>query len=78
MEGIIMDDICIYQVDIQGKISASDFNSFSPPDLSVEWQDESTRLSFHADQAGLIGFIRHLHACGFRILFLQAVEINKN
>jgi hypothetical protein len=72
-----MDDICIYQMKIRGKIDAVDFNAFSPPELTVDWDQDTTHLTFHTDQSGLIGFIRHLHGCGFILLSIN-IENQKN
>jgi hypothetical protein len=66
-----MDDICIYQMKIRGKIDAVDFNAFSPPELTVDWDQDTTYLTFQTDQSGLIGFIRHLHGCGFILLSIH-------
>jgi len=66
-----MDDMCAYQIELRGKIAATDFNAFGPPGLEVVWKQDATFLIFRADQAGFVGFIRHLHACGFTLLSMQ-------
>jgi hypothetical protein len=67
-----MDDICTYQINIRGHIDAGDFSAFGPPDLNVQWDQNVTRLTFQADQSGLVGFIRHLHGCNFFLLSILA------
>jgi hypothetical protein len=67
-----MDDIYTYQIELRGEIAAGDFNAFGPPDLTVKWEQDATTLIFRADQAGLIGLMRHLHACGFALLSMQS------
>jgi hypothetical protein len=64
-----------YQISIHGRVDADDLNAMSPLQMTVdavpgasEQSHPATRLTIHADQAALIGLLRHLHARGFVIL----------
>ncbi len=64
-----MHDICIYRIDVQGQVDENTFNATSPLQITVERADaEATLFTIHADQAGLIGLIRHLHQRGFVLM----------
>jgi hypothetical protein len=73
-----MNDICTYQINIRGQIDDGDFNAFSPPGLSVQWDHNVTRLTFQTDQSGLVGFIRHLHGCNFILLSILACIVESD
>ena len=67
-----------YQIDIHGQVDAADLNVMSPLQMSVtavpgvdEQPHPATQLTIHADQAALIGLLRHLHARGFVILSVK-------
>ncbi|MBN2502262.1 MAG: hypothetical protein JXB38_15875 [Anaerolineales bacterium] len=64
-----------YQISIHGRVDANDLNAMSPLQMTVadvpakgESAYPATQLTVHADQAALIGLLRHLHARGFVIL----------
>ena len=67
-----------YQINIHGQVDAADLNVMSPLQMSVaavpeagEQSHLATQLTIHADQAALIGLLRHLHARGFVILSVK-------
>ncbi len=67
-----MQDIRIYQIEISGQIVESDIAPFSPPAWIIEPGEKgSSVLTVRTDQAGLVGFIRHLHALGFELLSIN-------
>ncbi len=64
-----------YQISIHGQVAVADLNAMSPLHMTVDAVPEAseqshpaTWLTIHADQAALIGLLRHLHARGFVIL----------
>ena len=64
-----------YQTIIHGRVDADDLNAMSPlqmavADVPAEGENAylATQLTIQADQAALIGLLRHLHARGFVIL----------
>jgi hypothetical protein len=64
-----MNDINQYRILISGSLSKEDIEPFSPPELSFTFAvQDTTSISFHTDQSGLIGFLRHLHGLGLIIL----------
>lgn len=64
-----MFDSCTYSVEVKGRVDERVFNAASPVQATVTRHDEAaTLLSICADQAGLIGLMRHLHAQGFVLL----------
>ncbi len=64
-----MNDLCNYCIQIAGPVNESELNSLSPLEMKVERVEaDSTWLSVHTDQSGLIGLMRHLHALGFVFL----------
>jgi hypothetical protein len=67
-----------YHITIYGRVDAADLNAMSPLQMTVAAVPEeegrpyaATRLTIHADQAALIGLLRHLNARGFVILFVN-------
>jgi hypothetical protein len=65
-----MDDFCNYKIEVHGRIDESDLNSMSPLPVTVIQAEKASMLfSVYADQAGLIGLLRHLHGRG--IIFLS-------
>ena len=64
-----------YHIEVQGIVDAKAFNKTSPLQITVDRADAGTTLlNICADQAGLIGLIRHLHQQGF---VLVSVIMNK-
>ncbi len=64
-----MNDICTYQIRLEGEVSQDEINASSPAEATVEHSDAtSTLLSIHIDQSGLIGLLRYLHGKGFVLL----------
>jgi len=58
-----------YRIEVQGQVDENVFNATSPLQVMVVRRDTGTTLfTICADQAGLIGLIRHLHGQGFVLL----------
>ncbi len=67
-----MDDFCTYQIIIRGQVDEQELNAQSPLRLTVEHSGpDSSRISIHTDQSGLIGLLRHLHGLGIVLLSIQ-------
>jgi hypothetical protein len=67
-----MDETLIYQIELQGLVDEKELNSKSPLHLKVvRVEAESTLLSLHTDQSGLIGLLRHLHSRGYLLISIQ-------
>ena len=64
-----MHDICTYQIEVRGQVDEKAFNASSPLQMTVvRVGTAATLFTICADQSGLIGLIRHLHARGFVLL----------
>ena len=64
-----MQEICTYQIEVQGQMDENDLNPMSPLEMTVVQVDTATTLfTIRADQSGLVGLIRHLHGRGFVLL----------
>ncbi len=64
-----MNDLCRYYVQVAGRVDEHEANAMSPVELKVERvEGDSTWLSVHTDQSGLVGLMRHLHGLGFVFL----------
>jgi hypothetical protein len=67
-----MQEICNYQIEIQGGLDQELFNAESPIWIElISSSQEMSRFSVQADQPGVIGLIRHLHRQGFLLLSLH-------
>lgn len=61
-----MNDVCTYLIQLRGKIDEAEINTLSPLQVTMAGADDAmTMLTVCADQAGLIGLMRHLHGLGF-------------
>jgi hypothetical protein len=64
-----MQEICTYQIEVQGQMDENDLNAMSPLEMTVIRGDTAATLfTICADQSGLVGLIRHLHGRGFVLL----------
>ena len=64
-----MNDLCRYELHVDGQVDENELNTLSPSELKVERiEADSTWLSVLTDQSGLIGLMRHLHGHGFVLL----------
>jgi hypothetical protein len=64
-----MQEICTYQIEVQGQMDENDLNAMSPLEMTmVQGDTAAALLTIHADQSGLVGLIRHLHGRGFVLL----------
>jgi hypothetical protein len=71
-----MNEIIIYQIEIQGLVDERELNLNSPLYTKVvRVEAKSTLLSLHTDQSGLIGLLRHLHTQGYQLI---SIQIEKN
>jgi hypothetical protein len=64
-----MQDVCTYHIRVRGQVDERDVNAMGPlqPTL-VRVDTAATLLRVRADQAGLIGLLRHLHGRGVVLL----------
>ncbi len=70
-----MNDLSDYQIQIDGRLDENELNALSPLRIQVEKAEaDSTWLSVHTDQSGLIGLMRHLHGLGFVLLCVDREE----
>ena len=70
-----MNDLCRYTLQLRGLVSEGEINALSPLQMTAEQTEtEITRLTFSADQSGLVGLLRHLHGLGFVILAMNRVD----
>jgi hypothetical protein len=64
-----MKDTHIYFIQLGGRIAPAELNAISPLELTAVQTDRAATLfSVCADQSGLIGLLRHLHARGLVLL----------
>ena len=64
-----MQEICTYQIEVQGQLDENDLNTMSPLEMTmVQMDTAATLFTICADQSGLVGLIRHLHGRGFVLL----------
>lgn len=67
-----MQEVYTYHIEVQGQVDDNEFNVTSPLRVTVNRTDSATALfTFHADQSGLVGLIRHLHHQGFVLLSMS-------
>jgi len=67
-----MEDVHIYQIEIQGRTNENDLNAGGPLQLAVLREDEiATVLTVRTDQSGLIGLLRHLHGRGAALISVR-------
>lgn len=68
-----MDDLRIYQIEIQGRADENDLNAIGPLQITVVQGDaESTLFIVRTDQSGLIGLLRTLHGRGLVLLSVHS------
>ncbi len=64
-----MEDVNTYHIRVRGPVDQEDLNAGSPLRLMVaESGPDAALLTFSADQAGMVGLIRHLHGLGYVLL----------
>jgi hypothetical protein len=64
-----MQEFCIYHIEVRGQVDENELNTRSPLAMTVVRMDPAATLfRIRADQSGLVGLIRHLHARGFVLL----------
>lgn len=69
-----MQETYTYHIEVQGQVDEKDFNGSSPLQVTVKRADSATTLfTFHADQSGAVGLIRHLHHQGYVILSMSRI-----
>ena len=67
-----MEDVCTYQIEIQGQVDVHDLNTISPLKMELTRVDQNgTHLKIYTDQSGLIGLMRYLHGMGLIFSSLQ-------
>ncbi len=69
---MMLEEVRIYWIEIYGTVAEDEINAAAPLNLTVARAgQEKTALAVSADQAGLIGLLRHLHGMGFVLLSVQ-------
>jgi hypothetical protein len=69
-----MQELCTYQIEIQGCLEEKDFNLMSPNRITeVRACPDTVQFTTYADQSGLIGLLRHLHQQGYVLLSIQRI-----
>jgi hypothetical protein len=64
-----MNTTSTYHIQIEGQMAEAEMNATTPLHMTLERIDTATTLlSVCADQSGLIGLLRHLHARGLVLL----------
>jgi hypothetical protein len=67
-----MDDICTYQIELQGQLDENDLMPTSPLNITLlRLGPASTLFTVRTDQSGLIGLLRHLHGRGLVLLSVR-------
>ena len=73
-----MHEPCTYQIEVRGQVDEEDLNTMSPLQIAMVGAEAGDRdphaatlFTIHADQSGLIGLMRHLHARGFLFLSVK-------
>jgi hypothetical protein len=67
-----MDDICIYQIELQGQLDELDLSLASPLSFRLLRPcPDTTVIAVCTDQSGLIGLLRHLHGRGLVLLAVR-------
>lgn len=67
-----MHDFYTYRVEVQGKVDEKVLNANSPLKMIIiRAEGDSTVITIHTDQSGLVGLMRHLHGQGFVFLSLN-------
>ena len=64
-----MPDQHIYLIQLRGSVDVDELNSLAPLQMTGMRVGATTmQVTMSADQAGLIGLLRHLHGLGFQFL----------
>lgn len=64
-----------YRITLQGLVDEDFVAAFCPPETDLVHDDGVTVLSnIQADQASMVGLVRHLHNLGLTILALESQE----
>jgi len=65
-------DVRTWRIRIHGKVEEEDIRPTSPVWFSIEQAEPAgTWLSLEADQSGIVGLIRHLHALGLVLISMS-------
>ena len=63
----------VYRITLRGQIDAEFMEAYCPPETVLAGEGGAAILSnIHADQAGIVGLVRHLHNLGYTILALES------
>ena len=70
-----MKDVGTYLIRLHGPVDQGEINALSPLRLVlVQTSDAIALFCVEADQAGLIGLMRHLHGLGLRLVSMQRMD----
>ena len=68
-----MSDTQTYRIQLSDQINVAEINATSPlAMIQIQVDKEKTAFIIRADQSGLIGLLRHLHARG--LVFLSIIR----
>lgn len=71
-EGMQLDEICTYRIEVYGQVDEDEFNRMSPREITVTRTGlDSTLFTLSTDQSGFIGLARHLHGRGLVFLSMK-------
>jgi len=63
----------VYRITLRDPIDAEFVEAYCPPETVLACEGGAAILSnLHADQAGIVGLVRHLHNLGYTILALES------
>ena len=63
----------VYRITLRGRIDEEFVEAYCPPETVLACEGGAAILSnIQADQAGIVGLVRHLHNLGYTILALES------
>jgi hypothetical protein len=71
-----MKDVGTYHIRLRGSLGEAEINAFSPLQMVlVQRGCTGTLFRVEADQAGMIGLMRHLHGLGLVLVSVQREDL---
>lgn len=69
-------DLRVYRITIRGRVDEELVEAYCPAGTVLTSDGDTASLAnIRADQAGIVGLVRHLHNLGLTILALESQEI---
>jgi hypothetical protein len=73
-----MSDQHTYLIQLRGSTDVDELNALTPLQMTEVHSEGTTMLvTVSADQAGLIGLLRHLHGLGFQFLSITCQSLHQ-